>query len=247
MEKKWSGDMETFLEKEALTHPGRPAQKGGQLGDEWILLHTPVYVWENGFQKAYVNACESHMNIKQIHYDQCYYSEYQGERHLAQRLAADQVMCTSASRGLLWQSNTPKVTLCSETTNSSESSKEFSAGPEDTPVYHGGLSQFSEWQDNIFQADLQMGLPSLNCGSVRASPEHLLRVGTTIVTISATGHIISLLEPKRESQRLKELPPCPVELMLTSSKRDPLVAKAEPISNGGSETATAPGERNEKI
>lgn len=33
--------------------------------------------WMVSYNRNSVNVWESHMNIKQIHYDQCYYSEYQ--------------------------------------------------------------------------------------------------------------------------------------------------------------------------
>jgi len=35
-------------------------------------------------------------------------------------------------------------------------------------------------------------------------------------------------------RRCKKLPLCPIELMPAGSKRDPPMAKAEPISDGGS-------------
>jgi len=44
-----------------------------------------------------------------------------------------------------------------------------------------------------------MGLLAFSCSGVKASPEHLLHVRTTIITAITAGHIIGLLEPEGAS------------------------------------------------
>lgn len=66
----------------ASKHPSTLRQLRATIGVGWHVFIGPKSALTNAYSmvnynRNSVNVWESHMNIKQIHYDRCYYSEYQ--------------------------------------------------------------------------------------------------------------------------------------------------------------------------